>query len=350
MTRPSQPPFFDDAEPNPEFQARLRRAFVEGTGAFANAGATPTRDALELLRTSAQAEVARAAFAARLREQFVAGSLEAAPGAELVPQATARSRTASHTASRDAAAAPVRRQAPVHTLQPARLPLWRKVAPFLVAAAALFYAGVTWWTSRTPAWTVFNQHATVALVDGTPLASPDLRPGDQPCELCTTDRNLRFGYADLFRVELARDSQIQLRSPRVEVDGRVHASIAVDRGEVVCAARRDARLEVLVIETPAAAVRVSGGTVSVLVMPSGAVCICVGEGEVEVVSTVAAGARVVVRDGERAHALPDGTLSVSADGTDERRLANLVQVRDDLEHERFEASDYGRGWNVLDVY
>lgn len=340
MQRPDESPLFERAEARPDFRAELRRDFVQGTGRFADAtrgqGLDATRgqgpaEAHEpreaqvgaLLRQSAAVEAADVRFRAKLRANFVNGTLgEAAQPAAL--------------------------------LRPRFATLRRVAVPLFAAAAALLALFTYWWAERAPAWTVFNQRSSVALVDGAPLEATNLRPGTEPCELCTTTKNLRFGFGDLFRIELAKDSSLHLPSPTVDARGRVSATIGIDRGEIVCVARKDPHLVSLVIETPKASVALASGSISILVMPSGGACICVRDGEVTVTSkSSVAGAEAdvrVVADGQRAHVGADGALGVFPGTTDERRMANLSAACADLESECFEAGDYARGWNVLEVY
>jgi ferric-dicitrate binding protein FerR (iron transport regulator) len=346
MQRPDESPLFERAEARPEFRAGLRRDFVQGSGRFADAtGAGEVREPHEaqlgaLLRRSAAPEAADVRFAAALRAGFVSGALGEAtqpvgPEAQPSPEAV-----------------PAPRLAPV--LRPRFATLRRVGVPLFAAAAALLAALSFWWAERAPAWTVFNQRSSVALVDGSPLHVENLRPGTRACELCTTSKNLRFGYGDLFRIELAKDSSLHLPSPSVDERGRVSATIGIQRGEIVCVARRDPDLAALVIETPTAFVTLTSGSLSILVLPGGGACICVREGEVTVASKSGVdGAEApvhVVTDGQRAHVGADGALGVFPGTTDERRMANLSAACDDLAGERFEADDYARGWNVLEVF
>ena len=100
-----------------------------------------------------------------------------------------------------------------------------------------------------------------------------------------------------------------------------------------------------------------------LVLPDGGACICVREGEVTVASKTGASNLVepslesgseptarFVAGGQRAHVGADGVVGVFPGTTDERRMANLSAACDDLAGERFEAGDYARGWNALEVY
>lgn len=345
MQRPDESPLFERAEARPDFRAELRRDFVQGTGRFADATAGSEAALVEALRRSAPfepaaVEPAAARFAAALRASFVSGAIDTAAAEPAAPTR------------------PAPELAPVLPLRPRFATVRRIGVPLFAAAAALLAAFSFWWTHRAPAWTVFNQHSSVALVDGAPLEATDLRPGSKPCELCTTSKNLRFGYGDLFRIELAKDSSLHLPSPTVDGNGLVSATIGIERGEIVCVARPDPQLASIVIETPTATVTIASGSLSVLVLPDGGACICVRDGEVTVASKTgepsldSAGEPTArsVAGGHRAHVGADGVVGVFPGTTDERRMANLSAACDDLAGERFESGDYARGWNALEVY
>lgn len=335
-------PLFDPAQPDEQFQARLREQFV--SGAFASApGDAESEDQLRrdaaALRPALASDPADEAFAARLRGAFVAGSLDAS----------------SVRADSPAAHAPMAEQpgpepevelrpaAPIHSFARRR---FVQAAVAIAAALAIF---VTIGLTGTSGWRVYNNETAAVLVDDDPFKGSKIAPGSRVCLLCTEDENLRLGYEDVFRLELAANTRVRMPEPRDE-NGRLILPVTVEKGELVFISQSVDRPTSVVIDTKNAFIELRGTAVSVLPLPDGSTCICVREGEVEVESMNGDRGTVVAGAGQRVFVAADGTVSVADDFEDETRLANLHAACEDLDAGRFEQANYARSWNALEQY
>jgi|GEM_PF-3874239 len=328
------PALFERAHADEDFRARLRAQFV--SGAFASDGATDASAVRDdaALRPALAAEPADAAFAARLRGAFVAGALEG--------EASERALDDERAFEKES----------VVELEPAA-PVFafgrrRALAGVLALAAALALV-VTIGLNRTSGWNVYNGDAAAVLVDDDRFEGSTIRPGSRACLLCTEDGNLRLGFEDAFRIELAAHTRVRMSEPRDD-DGRLVLPVRLESGELVFIDRSGSRPSSVVIDTDAAWVTLRGTSVSVLPLPDGSACICVQDGEVEVESKSGAGETVVATTGQRVFVAADGAVSVSREFHDETRLANLRTACEDLAAGRFEYAEYARSWDVLERY
>ncbi|MEZ5980095.1 MAG: FecR domain-containing protein [Planctomycetota bacterium] len=329
--RPDPDHLFDRAEASPEFRARLRDAFVDGS-------IEPVREAAlgegarEVLRGALRPEPAARGFAADLRERF-------ARGPALV-------------ASDDGGAE-------VHAFGEARAARRRSlVASFasaLVAAALLLFV-VTEFLDRGPRtrWNVYNPDRAVATLDGRPLHVRSVDVGDEPCTVCTGSGNLRLGLDDGVRVELSAKAEARFHCTYTEDGGLVCVPITIERGELVALAKRGAPPVRFDIDTPAALVKLEGTAISVFPhKDNGSLCVVVRSGEAVVDPKIGDAEPLHVGSGQRVLVRADGSMVLSEhyDGVpaNERRLRNLDAACSDLDDGRFDDADYDRAFNALEA-
>ncbi|QDU85584.1 hypothetical protein Pla163_27160 [Planctomycetes bacterium Pla163] len=316
MTTHHDSPLFEPAQPDPAFRARLRAQFVSGE---IGAAAADVRDRASLAPYLA-AEEPSPAFAAELRERFVRGDLE--------------------------------EREPVHELRPAArvFPLHRRtVLVTTLAAAAALLLFLAFGFERSDGWRIFNHRATALLVDDAEFSGDVLRPGTRPCLLCTDAGNLRLGYGDDLRLELAAHTRVRMPEPRREGE-RIVLPVRVEAGELVIISRLASGSSSVTIETENAYVTLHGTSVSVLPLPNGHVCVCVQAGEVEVESKRGERSKLTATAGQRVMAQADGTLLLSEEYDNEKRLRNLSAACSDIAEGRFESPEYDRSWNALEDF
>lgn len=345
MTTDHDSPLFEPAQPDPEFRVRLRAQFVSGAFDAASAAAAGSAvtggpgvgaDDSDLRDRSSlaphlEADAPSPAFAAELRERFVRGEFAGREAADR------------QTADRENADRELRPAARIFSLHR------RTVLATALAAAAALLLFIVLGFERTSGWQIFNHGATALLVDDAEFSGDVLRPGSRPCLLCTDSGNLRLGYGDDLRIELAAHTRIRMPEPRREGD-RIVLPVRVEAGELVLISTLKSDSSSVTIETETVYVTLHGTSVSVLPLPDGRVCICVQEGEVEVESKRGDRNKLTATAGQRIMAGSDGTLVLSESYDDEKRLRNLSGACSDFAAGLFESPKYDRSWNALEDF
>jgi hypothetical protein len=237
------------------------------------------RSALRALPTAAP----RAAFRAKLREEFVSGLIESsAPPRTLV--------------------------IPWYRTSMAR---WGATA--MAAAAALLIVSVM---NQAPAWKLGDVHGDgIVVVDGVPVPTQhlsDLERRLKPGVFVQVPDGVDFELASAGQLAMQFTSGTQASVPNPPGRWFQRQALAeVRTGEVRITTGREFHGARLALETPEARVEVTGTTLAVICEPAGT-CVCVMDGRVMVGTRGGAG-MTAIDAGHRRYLFSDGRPDESAD-------------------------------------